>query len=196
MLDQHEREELLRRARAAIAASLGIPSPEGEGVPSALARHAGAFVTLRDRNQLRGCIGYLETDLRLADVVQRCAVSAARSDPRFPPLSRAEFATMEIEISVLGSLQPVSDVRDIHVGRDGLLVQLGGRRGLLLPQVATEWGWDRETFLAHACLKAGLSPDAWQTGAQLLKFEAEVFKEDRGAQDHSPPSGREGSAGS
>jgi uncharacterized protein len=181
MLSQQEREDLLRRAREAIAASLSIPCPDGALAPSGSMRQAGAFVTLHDRGRLRGCIGYLEADLRLADVVQHCAVSAAISDPRFPPLSRGEFAGIEIEISVLGSLQPVTDVGEIEVGRHGLLVQLGGRRGLLLPQVATEWGWDRDTFLAHTCLKAGLPPDAWKAGAQLWTFEAEVFREDRGA---------------
>ena len=187
MLSQEEREDLLRRARGAIAAALDIAGPEGELGPSGSARQAGAFVTLRDGKQLRGCIGYLDGDLRLVDVVQRCAVSAAMSDPRFPPLDRVEFPAVEIEISVLGALEPVTDVRDIEVGRHGLVVALGRRQGLLLPQVATEWGWDRDTFLAQTCLKAGLAPDAWKTGARLLKFEAEVFKERENSRDRSVP---------
>jgi AmmeMemoRadiSam system protein A len=177
MLSQHEREDLLRRARAAIARSLGIDPPDSESAPSGSDRLAGAFVTLHDRHRLRGCIGYVEQDQRLVDVVERCAVSASMSDPRFPPLTRTEFATVEIEISVLGPLEPVTDVDEIEVGRHGLVVELGWRRGLLLPQVATEWGWDRETFLAHTCMKAGLPQDSWKTGAQLWKFEAEVFRE-------------------
>jgi AmmeMemoRadiSam system protein A len=180
MLSPEERRDLLRRARAAIAGWLKMPDQDGAPAPSVSARRAGAFVTLRQGRQLRGCIGYLEADLPLADVVERCAVSAATADPRFPPLGRGELAAVEIEISVLGAFEPVTDVRDVEVGRHGLLMELGGRRGLLLPQVATEWGWDRETFLEHTCLKAGLPRDAWAKGARVWRFEAEVFSEERG----------------
>jgi AmmeMemoRadiSam system protein A len=178
-LTQAERESLLRLARAAIAASLGIPRATDDPSAPRPDRRAGAFVTLHHGGELRGCIGYIEPEFSLADVVARCAVSAARSDPRFPPLTREEFDEIEIEISVLGAVQPVTDVREIEPGRHGLVVQHRGRRGLLLPQVATEWGWDRETFLSHTCLKAGLPPDAWKSGAEVLKFEAQVFRESR-----------------
>jgi AmmeMemoRadiSam system protein A len=136
---------------------------------------AGAFVSLRVGKDLRGCIGYLEQDLPLVEVVERCAVSAALSDPRFPSLSAPEWSRTTIEISVLGPIEPVAEICEIEVGRHGLVAEHGRRRGLLLPQVAAEWGWSRDEFVQHACRKAGLPEDAWQRGATLYKFEAEVF---------------------
>jgi len=104
-------------------------------------------------------------------------VAAATEDPRFPPVTASELPDVTVEISVLTPITVVHDVSEIEVGRDGLVVQDGWRKGLLLPQVATEHRWDRETFLAHTCLKAGLRPDAWRTGAKILRFQAEVFSE-------------------
>ena len=104
-------------------------------------------------------------------------VAAATRDPRFPPVSDRELADIDIEISVLTPVEPVADPMEIMVGRDGLIIEQHGHRGLLLPQVATEYGWDRNTFLAHACVKAGLPRDAWQRGARIFKFQAEVFGE-------------------
>jgi AmmeMemoRadiSam system protein A len=174
-MDKEAQEDLLRIARAAIAHVIGIeekgPDPFSEG--SAL--HSGAFVSIHIGKDLRGCIGYPESDLPLAEVVRRCAVSAATSDPRFPALKASEWPRALIEISVLGPIEPVADISEIEVGRHGLIAQLGHRRGLLLPQVAAEWGWGREEFAGHTCRKAGLPTDAWRTGAQLFKFEAEVF---------------------
>jgi AmmeMemoRadiSam system protein A len=149
-----------------------IPGPESRVLGDL---RSGAFVTLRVRGVLRGCIGYPEPDLPLVDVVERCAVSAAISDPRFPPVSVAEWNDVDLELSVLGPIEPVDRIEDVVIGRDGLIVEFGRRRGLLLPQVAVEWKWDAAEFAAQTCIKAGLPRDAWQKGAKLFKFEAEVF---------------------
>jgi uncharacterized protein len=164
------------RARAAITRALGaeppVVSPESS-VPDDL--RAGAFVTLRINGMLRGCIGYPEPDLPLVDVVERCSVSAAISDPRFPALTKEEWNHVDLELSVLGPIEPVNDIHGVVIGRHGLIVEFGRRRGLLLPQVAVEWKWDAAEFAAQTCTKAGLPGDAWQKGAKLFKFEAEVF---------------------
>jgi AmmeMemoRadiSam system protein A len=140
---------------------------------------AGAFVTLHLGVELRGCIGSLETDRPVTEVVERCAASAAREDPRFLPVTPAELDALDIEVSVLGPLEPLDpvDPAGVEIGRHGLVVEQGSRRGLLLPQVATERGWDQETFLAQACAKAGLPADAWRHGAHVCRFEALVFGE-------------------
>ncbi len=181
MLDPEVRESLLRRARAAIAATIGQQRDTSPSTVQPPAIHAGAFVTLRKNGDLRGCIGYPDADRPLVDVVEHCAVSAAVSDPRFEPLTPHELEEIEVEISVLGPIEPVADIADVEIGRHGLIVAHGRRRGLLLPQVALEWNWDREEFAAHTCRKAGLPSDAWRKGATLYRFEAEVFGEDRPA---------------
>jgi AmmeMemoRadiSam system protein A len=182
-LNDASRSDLLQRARAAIARAIGaeppVPAVQSPlpGFTRAPELRAGAFVTLRVGGELRGCVGYPEPSLLLVDVVERCAVSAAISDPRFPAVTPLEWDSVDVEISVLGSLEPVEDIADVQIGRDGLIVEFGERRGLLLPQVATEWGWDARDFASQTCLKAGLPKDAWQKGAKLFKFEAEVFGE-------------------
>ena len=183
LLDDAARHSLLRRARRAIAKAIGAPvTLVPDLIPNpqpllAVDLRAGAFVTLRIKGQLRGCIGYPEAGLPLIEVIERCAVSAAISDPRFPPLSEAEWMEVDLELSVLGPIEPVPDLQDVVVGRHGLIVESGRRRGLLLPQVAVEWKWNAPEFAAQTCLKAGLPRDAWQKGAMLFKFEAEVFGE-------------------
>ncbi len=184
LLDDASRTSLLMMARAAIARAIGavsetpvagsIPNPQSP-IPEDF--RAGAFVTLRVNGELRGCIGYPEPELRLIEVVERCAVSAAISDPRFPPLTAIEWPEVDLELSVLGPIERVDDIAEIVVGRDGLIAEFGRRRGLLLPQVAVEWKWDASEFAAQTCIKAGLPRDAWQKGAKLFKFEAEVFGE-------------------
>ena len=182
-LDAAARAELLARARIAIARAIGAepasadaPGPDRESlIPPGL--HAGAFVTLRVSHQLRGCVGYPDPELPLVEVVERCAVSAATGDPRFPSVSLPEWTGIAVEISVLGPIEPVVDVSEVEVGRHGLVVELGRRRGLLLPQVATEWNWDAAELASQTCAKAGLPRDAWQHGAKLFRFEAEVFGE-------------------
>jgi AmmeMemoRadiSam system protein A len=142
---------------------------------------AGLFVSLHTRDgELRGCIGCTGGGRPLVEALVGAASSATGDDPRFPPVSPSEVPGLDIEISVLTPFERIEDVRDetaIVVGRHGLLAEQGGRRGLLLPQVATEWGWTREVFLRQVCLKAGLAPDAWRHGATIYRFEAEVFGE-------------------
>lgn len=177
-----EREALLRLARQSIAEHLsgGSRLPlAGRGV---LGETRGAFVTLHRRadGELRGCIGMLRSDCSLVETVARMAVAAATEDGRFRPVTADELAGLSIEISVLSPLWPIRP-EEVEVGRHGLLISHGGRRGVLLPQVPIEHGWDRETFLSHTCLKAGLPEDTWrQPGVELLAFTAEVFGEDRG----------------
>jgi AmmeMemoRadiSam system protein A len=138
---------------------------------------SGAFVTLKRGGRLRGCIGTLECRRSLADEVARVAVSAALEDPRFSPLTAPELEGLDVEVTVLGPLEPIdpNDPAAFEIGRHGLVVQQGYRRGLLLPQVATEWGWDREEFLSQTCVKAGLPPDAWRRGAAVFRFAGDVF---------------------
>ena len=174
-LDDMAREALLRRARSAIASTIGATIELAPSITPPPTLRAGAFVTLRVRGDLRGCIGYPEGDRLLVEVVERCAISAAVSDPRFPAVSASEWPLIDVEISVLGPIERVDDISDVEVGRHGLIAELGPRRGLLLPQVAVEWQWDREEFASQTCIKAGLPKDAWRTSATLFKFEAEVF---------------------
>jgi AmmeMemoRadiSam system protein A len=156
-----DRVLLLAIARAALRHRLGLgPAPEfpGDG-PLAVPR--GAFVTLRVRGELRGCIGTFSPQSSLAATVARVAVSAATEDPRFAPIAPEEFDDLDVHISALDPRRPMRDPGDLVVGRDGVVVELGWNRGALLPQVAVEEGWSPRTFLERTCLKAGLPPDAW-----------------------------------
>lgn len=147
---------------------------------AALRRRGGAFVTLRSHGTLRGCIGHVTADRPLAEVVARVAVSAATEDPRFPPVPPEDLSELEVEISVLSEAVPLvsRDPGDIRAGRDGVIVRHGWRQGVLLPQVAVDYGWEGEAFLTAACRKAGLPPDAWRTpDCQVLVFQADVFSE-------------------
>jgi AmmeMemoRadiSam system protein A len=180
MTSEADRLLLLQIARDAIAAHVGVTSAHGPGAPGSsdvLARPGGAFVSLHNQGDLRGCIGHIEATEPIGAVVPRCAVAACSSDPRFPHVTAPELEQIDIEISLLGPLEPIAGPQAIEVGRHGLVVEMGSRRGLLLPQVATEWKWDAETFLAQTCHKAGLARDAWKQGAKLWRFEAEVFGE-------------------
>lgn len=175
MLIDDEREALLALARDAIAAVVTGRSPRldtGLSVPGG----SGVFVTIRRGGVLRGCLGTLENRLGLAREVLRCAVDAATSDTRFPPVEPEELDELAVEISVLGPLEPIDPhAAPFVVGVHGLVVEEGARRGLLLPQVAVERGWTAEEFLRHTAVKAGLRPDAWRQGARVFRFEAEVF---------------------
>ena len=172
-----QQRALVEIARAAVIESVTGRRPAPQPLPTDLPEATGAFVTLKHRGELRGCIGTLECRATLTDEIVRVAISAAREDPRFEPVSHAELAELTIEVSILGPLEPIDpdDVSAIVIGRHGLVVEQGYRRGLLLPQVAPEWSWDRETFLAQTCRKAGLPPDAWRRGATVYRFEAIVF---------------------
>jgi AmmeMemoRadiSam system protein A len=177
MLDERDRTALLAIARRAIAAHVNGEAPPPALAAGTLDRPAGAFVTIHNDGELRGCIGHIEANRPLAQVVAECAVAACSTDPRFPAVTAGEVPQLELEVSVLGPLEPVADPGEITVGRHGLVVEMGWHRGLLLPQVATEWNWDRVKFLEQTCRKAGLPLDAWQQGARIWKFDAEVFSE-------------------
>jgi AmmeMemoRadiSam system protein A len=179
-LSEDLRLELLSLARRALEAHFAGELPprltsdrsEAFGEPRAL------FVTFRRHGRLRGCIGTLAPEGDLPRMVGKFALRAALEDPRFPPLSPAELPECAIEISVLTAPRPLERPEDVQVGSDGLIVEADGRSGLLLPQVATEWGFDREAFLAETCRKAGLPYDAWQKpGTSVWVFQAEVFGE-------------------
>jgi len=173
----HDRQLLLRIAREAITAFVSGTPAHLPGAADILGRPGGAFVTLHKGGELRGCIGHIEPTEPLGAVVPRCAVAACSTDPRFPPLRPEELDAIDIEISLLGPLESIAGPQDIVVGRDGLVVERGWQRGLLLPQVAGEWHWNASAFLAQTCKKAGLPSDAWEKGAKLWRFEAEVFGE-------------------
>jgi AmmeMemoRadiSam system protein A len=140
-----------------------------------LAQHAGAFVTLSRQGDLRGCIGRIQADQPVWQVVQQMAISAAQNDPRFYPLGPDELDDLEVEISVLSPLRTISSIDEIEAGKHGLMITKGFHRGLLLPQVASERGWDRDTFLDATCEKAGLPPGTWRKGAIIEVFTAQVF---------------------
>ena len=177
MTSADDRQRLLTLARDAIVAyvtAAPTPAVEHTGV---LARRGGAFVTIHNHGELRGCIGHIEASEPLGDVVPRCAVAACSTDPRFPSVVASELSAIDLELSLLGPLEPIAGPDEIAIGRHGLVIEQGWRRGLLLPQVATEWNWDAPTFLAQTCRKAGLPVDAWRHGAQVWRFDAEVFGE-------------------
>jgi uncharacterized protein len=179
MLDHRQRAVLIDIARTAVQA--GVQKAHYQPVSpedTALCAPAGAFVTLHNYGELRGCIGLIEPDRPLYLTIAHAATSAATQDFRFSPISSSEFSDLRIEISVLSCLEPVADPSRICVGTHGLVIEQGARRGLLLPQVAREWGWEREEFLCHTCEKAGLPASAWQTGASLFSFTALVFGEE------------------
>ncbi|HEX9192048.1 MAG TPA: AmmeMemoRadiSam system protein A [Candidatus Deferrimicrobiaceae bacterium] len=176
-LDAAGRKALLGIARRALEGYVREGNVPREAPVGKLAAPGAAFVTLTKRGRLRGCIGYTEPVAPLCRVVQECAVAAATEDPRFPPVSPEELAELHVEISVLTPLFPIRP-EEVEVGRHGLLVSQGRMRGLLLPQVPVEQGWDRETFLDQTCGKAGLPPSAWRHGATLQGFTAEVFGEE------------------
>jgi AmmeMemoRadiSam system protein A len=175
MLTDGDRAALIALARDAVTnAVCGGPPPEPPD-GDVFRVVAGAFVTLTIRGELRGCIGQIEPRVPVAAVIAHCAAAAALEDPRFPPVSPNELASLGIEVSVLTPAEEVVDIDRIEVGRHGLIVSQNGCRGLLLPQVATEHGWSRQEFLNQTCRKAGLPKDAWQKGARVYCFEAEVF---------------------
>jgi uncharacterized protein len=171
-----ERRQLLALARDAIAAALNGHKLDLASPPEHLAEHRGAFTTLHIGGELRGCVGYVFPQYSLYRTVAETAIAAALDDPRFPPVEPAELPQLEFEISVLSPVQPI-DPEDVEIGRHGLVITYGGRRGLLLPQVPVEHKWDRETFLEQTCLKAGLPFDAWQHGAKIEAFTAEIFRD-------------------
>lgn len=189
MLTAREREELLRVARSSVtaaAAGQGRSSPSSPESAS-LVRPGGAFVTLHLSGGLRGCIGTFESSEPLYCTVAEMARSATVGDPRFPPVKPTEVPELDVEISVLSPLRKVQRPEEVEVGRHGVYVVQEPYHGVLLPQVAVEHGWDRETFLDHTCRKAGLPPGAWRRGATIYVFEAEVFGERERQAPHVRP---------
>jgi hypothetical protein len=177
-LNEQEKQELLHLAREAITIFLRDKKlPNYSPASPRLLKKKGVFVTLRKRGSLRGCIGFIESNLPLYQTVIQAAIYAAVKDIRFTPVSLDELPEIDIEISILSPLSRIRHPSQIKVGRHGLVIEKGARKGLLLPQVATENGWDRLTFLQQVCLKAGLPPDAWRQGARIYTFEALVFEE-------------------
>lgn len=178
-LTPSQKKYLLNLARQAISQYLQDGTTlEVEPEEAALKENRGAFVTLKNGDQLRGCIGYPLPIKPLFQTIIDATIAAATQDYRFPPVTAEELPQIKIEISVLTLPRPIKDPDEFEVGRHGLIITQGFNKGLLLPQVPVEWGWDRETFLRHACLKAGLPEDAWRKGAKIEIFEAEVFSEE------------------
>ena len=169
-----ERLTLLTLARESIQAALDDRKISLDPPTSHLAELRGAFTSLHRRGHLRGCVGYVFPVTSVYRTVAETARAAAFEDTRFYAISREEMPELEIHLSILSKLRPIAPSQ-IEVGRHGLLVSLAGRRGLLLPQVPAQYGWDRATFIEQTCRKAGLGSDAWDRGATLEAFTAEVF---------------------
>jgi hypothetical protein len=175
-LTAEEKGELLKLARQAINEFIGQNKVvEYKTQNMNFLSSKGAFVTLKEKGLLRGCIGYIEPVYPLYQTVIQTAILAACRDPRFPPVSAEELDDLEIEISVLTPLKKIDSPKVVEVGKHGLVISQGDKKGLLLPQVAVENHWSREIFLNEACLKAGLPVDAWKSGADIYIFEAIVF---------------------
>ena len=176
-LSTADKQLLLQVARDSIAAPLTGKAAAPPATASPVVEEPrGAFVSLHRRGQLRGCIGCIVPVKPLLQTVKEMAPAAAFQDPRFRPLQAEELADLEIEISVLSPLQLIKRTDEIEVGKHGLYIVKGSNRGLLLPQVATQYRWDRQSFLEHTCNKAGLPGDAWKDpGTQIFIFRAEIF---------------------
>jgi AmmeMemoRadiSam system protein A len=178
LLTKKEQAELLRIARETIIASVSSGKiPTVESTSKGLNAECGCFVTVKQRGQLRGCIGNFVSDQPLYKLVQEMAVSAATRDPRFYPMKTHDLDDFELDISVLSPLRRAESVEEIQVGVHGIYIVKGSYRGVLLPQVATEYGWDRTAFLNHTCIKAGLPENAWQGECEIYIFSAQVFGE-------------------
>lgn len=181
MLSPEQRRQLLTIAREAISAVLdgGRVELNPAAFDEVLRQPAGAFVSLHTKSgDLRGCIGSIQPVAPLCQAVSASAVNAAFRDPRFHPLKKDELPNLDIEISVMGPIEVVRSTDEIEVGRDGLIVSRGRQAGLLLPQVATDYGWNREQFLEHTCMKAGFPHDFWRSPeCRIERFPAEVFSE-------------------
>lgn len=180
MLAEEHRTTLLRIARESIEAAVSGRRIELNATDfhEILQQPAGAFVTLTKDGDLRGCIGSIRAIEPLFRAVSSSAISAALRDPRFLPVSPHEIELLDLEISVMGPIERVTEVTEIVVGRDGLIISRGRYAGLLLPQVATEYGWDLDTFLDHTCMKAGLPTGSWRhPETRIERFSAEVFGE-------------------
>lgn len=176
-LTAEEKNTLRRIALTAIEARLKGERLSGSvALTETLKEKRGAFVSLHSHGRLRGCIGRIQANQPLHRTVEEMALAAAFEDPRFSPLSQKEFENLDLEISVLTPLQRIKDVQEIEIGKHGLYLKKGFHAGLLLPQVATEYNWDRATFLEETCRKAGLPPNAWkEKDSEIYFFSADIF---------------------
>jgi hypothetical protein len=176
-LNAQEKKSLHHIAKTVIENKVrGKAVPEFKIESPILKENRGAFVTIQKRGQLRGCIGYIEGHGPLHKTIEEMAEAAAFRDPRFTPVTEKELPEIEIEISVLTPLKKIIDVNEIQVGKHGIIIKKGGFSGVLLPQVATDYGWDRKTFLEHTCQKAGLPPNAWKDkDTEIYIFSADIF---------------------
>lgn len=172
--DQPRLIALARRALEARVRHADLPDIDSTLAPDV---HRGAFVSIFHDGELRGCLGRLNSPLPIARLVAQLAQAVADSDPRFDRVTPQELAGIGLEISVLTQEREIQSVDEIEVGRHGLIIEQGMSRGLLLPQVPDEHGWNRDTFLGQTCLKAGLAADAWRRGARIFVFEAQIFGE-------------------
>jgi uncharacterized protein, PH0010 family len=177
MISSADEKPLLSLARQALEARVAGDRPPQVVCIGPLALRCGAFVSIHNGVQLRGCLGRLSPSSPLGTTLVYLGAALADSDPRFPPVLPDELPLLQMEISLLTPERAVASIDEITVGQHGVIVEHGRSRGLLLPQVAPEFRWDRETFLEQACLKAELPRDAWRTGARILVFEARIFAE-------------------
>jgi len=179
MLEVKYQIELLQLARKTLELHLqGHTRIHLSSESRVLQRKTGAFVTLHHHGELRGCIGHIISEEPLWHTVKQMAIAAATEDPRFDPVTLDELSKIDIEISVLTPFKKIEDLDEIKVGEHGLMITQGHRRGLLLPQVASEQGWNRDEFLAHTCIKAGLHAEAWMDSETKIEvFSAQVFGE-------------------
>jgi len=176
-LTEEQKKMLLNLAREALECAFkGLPMPELDvNLPI---RPFGVFVTLKKGNKLRGCIGTFKSQ-EIEKMIIEATLSSAFQDPRFPPVTSGELPELKYEITLLTPLTPVKNIEEIRVGQDGLMVEKGFQRGLLLPQVAVEQGWDKYTFLMHTCVKAGLPPDCYNdSDVRIFKFQGLVISEE------------------
>lgn len=177
-LSETDRQSLLDLARRAIAEAVSLQEAAGS-IPQGgmFLEKRGVFVTLHARGRLRGCIGVIEPVEPLVESIARCAAGAALHDPRFSPVRVEELPELRIEISLLSPLEPILP-ENIEIGKHGLLIAQGSKRGLLLPQVAVEHKLARDQFLEETCRKAGLNVNAWQEAeTRILGFTCEIFSE-------------------
>jgi uncharacterized protein len=178
MLSAKEKQLLLKIAREAIISYVQEGAVQQRELTSInLIVKQGCFVSIKINGMLRGCIGNFISDKPLYQLVQEMAISAATQDPRFYPMKKSELDNFDVEISVLSPLSKIASIDEIEVGVHGLYLEKNFSRGVLLPQVAVEYGWDRDTFLSQTCLKAGLGKDEWREGANIYKFSAQIIKD-------------------
>ncbi len=179
LLGKADSLKLLGIARRAIDACLGSRTCPVESVEEAsLNRITGCFVTIHQDNQLRGCIGNFVSEQPLHLEVAQMAVAAATGDPRFYSMNEKDIGNYNLDISILSPLEKIADIAQIEVGTHGIYLEKDYCRGVLLPQVATEYGWDRQTFLEQTCIKAGLDTQAWQSPqTDIFIFSAQVISD-------------------